>query len=52
MFRAFDTKTGRELWSVKTQDVAHANPISYMGKDGKQYIAVAAGATFLTYKLP
>jgi len=52
MFRAFDSKTGQELWSVKTPEVAHANPISYMGKDGKQYIAIAAGSTFLTYKLP
>jgi hypothetical protein len=51
-FRAFDTKTGRELWSVKTQEVIHGNPIAYMGKDGKQYIAVAAGSTLLTYKLP
>jgi glucose dehydrogenase len=52
MFRAFDSKTGQELWSVRTAEVAHANPISYMGKDGKQYIAIAAGSTFLTYKLP
>ena len=52
MFRAFDTKTGQELWSVKTEQVAHANPISYMGKDGKQYIAVAAGDTLSTYRLP
>jgi len=52
MFRAFDSKTGRELWSVKTPEVAHANPITYMGKDGKQYIAIAAGTTFVTYKLP
>ncbi len=52
MFRAFDSKTGQELWSVKTKEVAHANPISYMGKDGKQYIAIAAGSTFLTYRLP
>jgi quinoprotein glucose dehydrogenase len=52
MLRAFDTKSGQELWSVKTPEVAHANPISYMGKDGKQYIAIAAGATFLTYRLP
>ncbi len=52
MFRAFDSKTGQELWSVQTPEVAHANPISYMGKDGKQYIAIAAGSKFLTYKLP
>ena len=52
MFRAFETKTGKELWSVKTEYVAHANPITYMGKDGKQYIAIAAGTTFLAYRLP
>jgi quinoprotein glucose dehydrogenase len=52
MFRAFDTKTGQELWSAKTEDIVHANPISYMGKDGKQYIAVSAGIELLTYKLP
>ena len=52
MLRAFDSKTGQELWSVKTEEVAHANPISYLGKDGKQYIAVAAGDKFLTFKLP
>jgi glucose dehydrogenase len=52
MFRAFNSKNGQELWSVKTPEVAHANPISYLGKDGKQYIAIAAGATFVTYKLP
>lgn len=52
MFRAFDTKSGEELWSTKTNEVIHANPISYMGKDGKQYIAVSAGTELLTYKLP
>ena len=52
IFRAFDTKTGQELWSVKTPEVAHANPITYMGKDGKQYVTIAAGSTLLTYKLP
>jgi len=52
LLRAFDSKTGQELWSVKTEEVAHANPITYMGKDGKQYIAVAAGAKFVTFKLP
>ena len=52
MFRALDTKTGQELRSVKTDEVAHANPISYMGKDGKQYITIAAGSKFLAYELP
>ena len=52
-FRAYETKTGRELWNVETEQVIRgANPITYMGEDGKQYVAVAAGTTLLTYTLP
>ena len=52
-FRAYETKTGRELWSVETEQlISGANPITYLGKDGKQYVAVAAGTTLLTYTLP
>lgn len=44
-FRAFDAKNGRELWSVKLDYQATANPISYRGKDGKQYVVImSAGA--------
>jgi glucose dehydrogenase len=44
-FRAFDGRTGRELWTTELPRSAHAAPIAYLGGDGKQYIAVvAAGA--------
>jgi quinoprotein glucose dehydrogenase len=47
-FRAFDTATGREIWTYKLEHSAHATPISYRGKDGRQYVAiVATGGTFL-----
>jgi quinoprotein glucose dehydrogenase len=47
-FRAFDSKTGKELWAAKLDFSAHAVPITYQGKDGKQYVAVsAAGASAL-----
>lgn len=52
MFRAFETKTGKELWSFKTEQLIQGNPITYLGKDGKQYVAVAAGSTLLSFKLP
>ncbi|MBM40808.1 MAG: quinoprotein glucose dehydrogenase [Acidobacteria bacterium] len=53
MFRAYETKTGRELWSVETEQmISGSNPIVYMGEDGKQYVAVAAGTTLLAYALP
>jgi quinoprotein glucose dehydrogenase len=47
-FRAFDASTGQELWAVKLPAAAHATPMTYQGKDGKQYVAiVATGGSFL-----
>lgn len=43
-FRAFDSKTGKELWSVKLDYNATAVPISFAGKNGKQYVAIVAAA--------
>jgi len=43
-FRAFDAKTGAELWSTDLPASAHATPITYRGpKTGKQYVVIAAG---------
>jgi quinoprotein glucose dehydrogenase len=41
-FRAFDSATGRELWTVKMEAGAHAVPVTYRGKDGRQYVAITA----------
>lgn len=41
--RAFDVKTGKELWAGELEASGHATPITYMGKDGKQYVVIAAG---------
>jgi quinoprotein glucose dehydrogenase len=47
-FRAFDAKTGKALWTVELGAAAHATPITYLGKDRRQYVAVTAtGGTFL-----
>jgi quinoprotein glucose dehydrogenase len=44
-FRAFDSKTGKQLWETKLDMNAHAVPITYLGKNGKQYLAIVAGGT-------
>jgi glucose dehydrogenase len=31
---------------------ANANPMSYLGRSGKQYVAVVAGTTLVAYSLP
>ncbi|GAA6736962.1 PQQ-dependent dehydrogenase, methanol/ethanol family [Thermus oshimai] len=41
-FRAFDARTGRELWKIRLNSGVIAPPVSYE-VDGVQYIAVAAG---------
>ena len=39
-FRAFDAKTGKELWAAPLDLNSTAVPMTYQGKDGKQYVAV------------
>ena len=51
-FRAFDSKTGRELWVTKLPRNANANPITYRGKNGKQYVAVIATDSVRAFALP
>jgi quinoprotein glucose dehydrogenase len=42
-FRAFDARTGKKLWETTLDASGAATPISYVGKDGKQYVVIAAG---------
>ncbi|MBK5292811.1 MAG: pyrroloquinoline quinone-dependent dehydrogenase [Acidobacteriia bacterium] len=42
-FRAFDSKTGRLLWEQPIDANGHTIPITYLGKDGRQYVAIMAG---------
>ena len=42
-FRAFDARTGKELWVADLTENGRAVPITYHGKSGKQYVAIMAG---------
>lgn len=43
-FRAFDAKTGKEVWVDKLESNAHATPMTYWGNNThKQYVVVAVG---------
>jgi glucose dehydrogenase len=48
-FHAFDSKTGKLLWEAKLEASGHTSPITYMGRDGRQYVALTAqgGGAFL-----
>jgi len=43
-FRAFDSASGAELWVTDLPMSAFAVPITYQGRDGKQYVAIVAAA--------
>ena len=51
-FRAFDARTGSELWSTTLANNANANPMSYSGGSGKQRVAIVAGDTVNVFALP
>jgi glucose dehydrogenase len=42
-FRAFETNTGKELWMARLDASGNATPITYMGRDNRQYVVIAAG---------
>ncbi len=42
-FYAYDSRRGRLLWQVKMPASSDAGPMTYMGKDGRQYVVIAAG---------
>jgi len=43
-FRAFDSRTGQELWSAAFDYNTQAVPMTYEGSDGEQYVAVNVSA--------
>lgn len=47
--RAFDTETGKKLWSVELPHSAHATPMTYrLNREGKQYLVISTGGTKTT----
>jgi quinoprotein glucose dehydrogenase len=43
-FRAFDAKTGKQIWVSKLEANGYATPLTYLGKKtGKQFVVLAVG---------
>lgn len=51
-FRALDVETGEELWQALLPGRGNANPMTWLGADGRQYVAIAATDALLTFRLP
>jgi quinoprotein glucose dehydrogenase len=41
-FRAFDARSGKELWTFKLPAAAQATPMTYRGGDGRQYVVITS----------
>jgi quinoprotein glucose dehydrogenase len=51
-FRAFDAKTGALLWETTLDASAHATPMTFMGRNQRQYVVVAASGDGLLQSPP
>jgi quinoprotein glucose dehydrogenase len=48
-FRALDARTGKLLWEFTLEAAGNATPLTYMGRDGKQYVSLmATGGSYLS----
>ena len=58
LLRAYDSKTGSELWKFRLPAPAEASPMSFIGKDGRQYVVIASSgalgtqAALIAFALP
>jgi glucose dehydrogenase len=41
-FRAFESRTGKLLWETKLDAEGHTNPMTYLGRNGKQYVVIVS----------
>ena len=50
-FFAADARTGDVLWRFQTGGAVYANPITCLS-EGRQFVAIAAGNSLVTFALP
>jgi glucose dehydrogenase len=51
-FRAFDGKSGKELWRATLDADVLMTPLTYQGANGKQYVAAVAGGGDTAFHIP
>jgi glucose dehydrogenase len=51
-FRAFRAETGELLWETTLDASGHATPMTFMGRDQRQYVVIAAGGDGLLRSTP
>jgi glucose dehydrogenase len=51
-FRAFDAKSGKELWRATLANDVLMTPLSYRVANGKQFVAAVSGGGDATFHIP
>jgi quinoprotein glucose dehydrogenase len=51
-FRAFDAKTGKEIWKATLDNDVLMTPLTYMGANGKQFVAAVSGSGDAAFHIP
>jgi quinoprotein glucose dehydrogenase len=51
-FRAIDARTGKELFVTRLNGTGTANPMTYQGRSGKQYVVQASAGRLNVFALP
>ena len=51
-FHAYESKTGKLLWETMLPDHGYANPITYLGKNHKQYVVIDSTDAVVAFALP
>jgi quinoprotein glucose dehydrogenase len=51
-FRALEATSGQELWVDVLESRGNANPMTYGGADGRQYVVIVATDQVIAYRLP
>jgi glucose dehydrogenase len=51
-FRAFDSHTGKELWLTTLERDGNSDPMTFAGKNGKQYVAIVGADMLYVFALP
>jgi glucose dehydrogenase len=50
-FRAFNARTGAELWTTRLEQRGNADPITYQGASGRQYVVIVTTDRVMAYAL-
>ena len=52
MFRAFDEKTGKQIWATELSNNSVDTPMTYLGANGKQYVADVVSSGLDNFNMP